>query len=370
MFSNKMNYHDYLHIDQLLACQKLESEKLGRKAHDEMLFIIVHQVYELWFKLILTEINSVVEIFAGDRIDEKLMDLIVARLQRVVEIQKLLVDQIRIMETMTPLDFLEFRDMLIPASGFQSVQFRQLENMLGLKRDQRLKYGQADYEHSLKPDQRKEMLARESQSTLFDRVEKWLERTPFLKMRGFDFWQTYKDTVENALKRDIEIIEKNPVLGDEDRARNKVMLEQTMTSFRALFDENEYAKARAGGEWRLSYQAVHAALLIQLYRDQPALQLPFRLITALQDMDEMFTTWRHRHALMAKRMLGSKVGTGGSSGYQYLRDATDKHKVFQDFFQLTTFFVPRSKLPKLPPEVETELGFHYATGVARATPRI
>ena len=105
---------------------------------------------------------------------------------------------------------------------------------------------------------------------------------------------------------------------------------------------------------------MHAALLVQLYRDQPALQLPFRLLTALMDMDELFTTWRHRHALMAKRMLGSKVGTGGSSGYQYLKDAAEKHKVFQDFFQLTTFFVPRSKIPALPPQVERELGFFYA----------
>ncbi len=360
MFSNKMNYHDYLHIDQLLGCQELESERIGRKAHDEMLFIVVHQVYELWFKLILTEVSSVLEIFAQDRIDEKQMDLIVARLQRVVAIQKLLVDQVGIIETMTPLDFLEFRDMLIPASGFQSLQFRQLETVLGLKRENRLLYGQAAYEQSLKPDQRSEMVALEGKATLFERVEKWLERTPFLKMRGFDFWQAYKNTVENALKRDIEIIDQNPVLGAEDRARNKTMLEGTMASFRALFDEKEYNQARSAGEWRLSYQAVHAALLVQLYRDQPALQLPFRVITALQDMDEMFTTWRHRHALMAKRMLGSKVGTGGSSGYQYLRDATDRHKVFQDFFQLTTFFVPRSKLPKLPPEVERELGFHYS----------
>lgn len=360
MFSNKMNYHDYLQIDRLLSCQQMESEKLGKKSHDEMLFIVVHQVYELWFKLILTEVSSILDIFARDHIDEKLMDLIVARLQRVVEIQKLLVDQIRIMETMTPLDFLEFRDMLIPASGFQSLQFRQLETLLGLKPENRLKYGQATYEQSLKPDQREVMARFERQCTLFDRVEKWLERTPFLKMRGFDFWQAYRNTVEAALKRDIEIIEQNPVLSEEDRSRNRTMLEATMNSFRALFDESEYANARTRGEWRLSYQAVHAALLIQLYRDQPALQLPFRLLTALQDMDEMFTTWRHRHALMAKRMLGSKVGTGGSSGYQYLRDATDKHKVFQDFFQLTTFFVPRSKLPALPKEVERELGFHYS----------
>jgi tryptophan 2,3-dioxygenase len=76
-------------------------------------------------------------------------------------------------------------------------------------------------------------------------------------------------------------------------------------------------------------------------------------------MDEWWTTWRYRHALMAKRMLGSKVGTGGSSGAQYLKDATEQHKVFQDLFQLTTFFVPRSKLPTLPPQVERELGFSY-----------
>src|SRR3984893_11923297 len=104
MFSNKRNYHDYLQIEKLLGCQRLESQAQGKPAHDEMLFIVVHQVYELWFKLILTEIDSVLGIFGSGRVDEKLMDLIVSRLQRVVEIQKLLIDQVRVMETMTPLD--------------------------------------------------------------------------------------------------------------------------------------------------------------------------------------------------------------------------------------------------------------------------
>jgi tryptophan 2,3-dioxygenase len=360
MFSKRMNYHDYLQIDKLLDAQKLESRVQGKPAHDEMLFIIVHQVYELWFKLILTEVDSILEIFKSDRVDEKLMDLVVSRLQRVIEIQKLLIDQVRIIETMTPLDFLEFRDLLIPASGFQSVQFRTLEARLGLKRDQRLKYNQTDFDQALKPDQRQPMTQIESEPSLFDRVEKWLERTPFLKMQGFDFWQTYKKAVEDSLTGDLKIIEENSALGEEDRKRNRGILEGSLTSFRALFDENAYAEARRRGEWRLSYTAIHAALLIQLYRDQPALQLPFRLLTALMDMDEMFTTWRSRHALMAKRMLGSKVGTGGSSGYQYLRDAADKHKVFQDFFQLTTFFVPRSKVPPLPNQLERELGFFYS----------
>lgn len=360
MFSRKMNYHDYLQISKLLDCQKLESVEQGRPAHDEMLFIVVHQVYELWFKQILTEVESILEIFTRARIDEKLMDLIVSRLQRVVEIQKLLVDQIRIMETMTPLDFLEFRDMLIPASGFQSLQFRVLETRLGLKREHRLKYNQADFDQSLQPNQRTHIAQAESEPNLFERVEKWLERTPFLKMAGFDFWQVYKQTIEQSLTDDLTIIDQNPSLNEEDKKRNRMILENSLTTFRALFNETTYAEARKNSEWRLSYTAIHAALLIQLYRDQPALQLPFRLITALMDIDEWFTTWRYRHALMAKRMLGSKIGTGGSSGFQYLAAATDKHKVFQDLFQLTTFFLPRSKIPVLPKEVERELGFFYS----------
>lgn len=355
-----MNYHDYLQIDKLLSAQKLESNIKGKPAHDEMLFIVVHQVYELWFKQILTEIESVIKIFSQERVDEKHMDLIVGRLQRVVAIQKLLVDQIGIMETMTPLDFLEFRDLLIPASGFQSFQFRLLESRLGLQRQARLKYNQAEFDQSLKPEQRPTIGGIENEESLFSCVERWLERTPFLMMQGFDFWQLYKTTVEENFAADLAIIQNNPVLSQEDRKRNEAIVSASLSSFNALFDEKQYEVARQRGEWRMSYKSIHAALLIQLYRDQPVLQLPFRLITALQDIDEMFTAWRQRHALMVKRMLGSKVGTGGSSGYQYLKDASDKHKVFSDFFQLTTFFVPRSKLPTLPREVERELGFSYS----------
>lgn len=360
MFNKRMNYHDYLQIDHLLSAQKLESSVQGTPAHDEMLFIIVHQVYELWFKLILTEIDSVLKIFSEDKVDEKLMDLIVSRLQRVVAIEKHLVNQVDIIETLTPLDFLDFRDILIPASGFQSQQFRMIETKLGLKREQRLRYNAAEFDQSLKPEHRPVQTDLEKQPSLFDRVEKWLERTPFLKMQGFDFWKLYSKTVEDVLNHDLSIIQQNPNLDAADRQRNQMILQGSLDSFHALFDETKYNAARAEGQWRLSYKAVHAALLIQLYRDQPALQLPFRLLSALQDMDEHFTTWRQRHALMAKRMLGAKVGTGGSSGFQYLKDAADKHKVFGDLFQLTTFFVPRSKLPVLPKDVERELGFHYS----------
>ncbi|MBY0384308.1 tryptophan 2,3-dioxygenase, partial [bacterium] len=98
---------------------------------------------------------------------------------------------------------------------------------------------------------------------------------------------------------------------------------------------------------------------VQLYRDEPLLQSPFHLITCLQDIDENFTQWRQRHAQMAHRMLGAKMGTGGSSGHKYLAAAADKHKVFTDLFNLSTFLIPKSQLPELPQDLKKKLGFQY-----------
>jgi tryptophan 2,3-dioxygenase len=162
-----VEYQQYLELARLLDSQRPKSAEYGQPAHDELLFIVVHQVYELWFKQILHELDSVIELFRQDSVDERKIGVAVSRLNRITEIQKLLVDQLRVLETMTPLDFLDFRDMLLPASGFQSRQFRAIENRLGVRRDQ---------------------------PSLFDLVEKWLERTPFLELPGFQFWASYRAT--------------------------------------------------------------------------------------------------------------------------------------------------------------------------------
>src|SRR5260221_2792489 len=128
-----VDYGEYLRLGALLACQSPKSAELGRPAHDEMLFVVVHQVYELWFKQILHELDSVMGLFRSDSVDERSIGVAAARLTRITEIQKILVDQLHVLETMTPLDFLEFRDLLVPASGFQSWQFRIIENTLGLR---------------------------------------------------------------------------------------------------------------------------------------------------------------------------------------------------------------------------------------------
>ena len=111
-------YGDYLHLDKILGAQKLKSIEHGKEAHDETLFIIIHQAYELWFKQIIHEVNSIYEIFLQNRILPSDISVVNHRLNRVVEIQRVLNQQLRIIETMTPLDFMEFRDFLLPASGF------------------------------------------------------------------------------------------------------------------------------------------------------------------------------------------------------------------------------------------------------------
>lgn len=357
--SKPVQYHQYLELDKILAAQHPISLERKRPAHDEMLFIITHQAYELWFKQLIFELDSINAFFAAPQLSETDMGVLHSRLSRMVEIIKLLIEQIRIIETMTPMDFLEFRDLLYPASGFQSFQFRLFEIKLGLKSDHRIAYNSSPYWKPLPEEQAQKLKTAESDLSLFDGLQSWLERTPFLSMAGFNFWDQYRSAVQDMMNADLTSLKQHVHQSPEDQTKMEAHVKASFSHFAGLFDESLFNQAREKGEWRLSYPAIHAALLIQLYRDQPIFQLPFRVLTSLLDLDELLTTWRYRHALMARRMLGSKVGTGGSSGYDYLRATSEKHRIFSDFFQLTTFFIPRSKLPELPESLKTHLDFYY-----------
>ena len=357
-----VDYDSYLGLPQILSSQFPESSKTKNPAHDEMLFIIVHQTYELWFKQILHELESVTQLFSAPIVDESHMGIVAERLHRVVEIEKHLVRQIDILETMTPLDFLEFRDLLYPASGFQSYQFRRLEVLLGLKNKTRLFYASGSFKDALQKDQQKEISTLEDQPSLFDCVEKWLERTPFVKTAHFDFWDQYQLSVNASFEMEKLMVSQSPLLNSQEKARNLETIANNKALFDSFLDEKVYSQRRDNGEIRLSHTAARAALFIQLYRDEPALQLPFRLMTLLMEIDEQLTTWRYRHALMAKRMLGTKMGTGGSSGAKYLQASAETHKIFSDFFVLTTFLLPRSKRPVLPEPLRRALGFQFHSG--------
>lgn len=330
----EVNYHDYLQLDKILNGQFPESEKQGMFAHDEMLFIVIHQAYELWFKQLHHEVDSIGHIFSQPELNDNSPELqtVVHRLNRCITILRVLVHQIDIMETMTPMDFLDFRDMLRPASGFQSWQFKELEAKLGLKFDHR--HGQEYYTAQLKKEHVTLIKDAENGQSLLELVNKWLERMPFLKEEGSDFrfWDNYRSLYVNSLaeaeKNNLEAFDH--VFGIPDPSRN------------------------------LSPEACRAALFIMLYRGYPLLQQPFQLLNCLLEIDEQLSSWRYRHMNMVHRMIGTRIGTGGSTGKDYLRAAADKHYIFREIAQLNSFLIERRKLPVLPQELEKKLGFTHS----------
>jgi len=353
-------YADYIQLDKLLGAQQMQSALHGRPAHDEMLFIIVHQAYELWFKQILWELDAVLATFRGPLVPEEEVGQAVLRLGRIVEIQRVLIQQVDVLETMTPLDFLDFRDELIPASGLQSVQFRLIENKLGMRRGDRLQLNDAPYTSRLTRPDAARVEAAEKEPSLFELVQGWLERTPFLNFGDFDFWREYLRAVDTMLAADRASIQANPTLTADEKTTQLSGIDATARRFADLFEQgsSESQQGTAPGR-HFSRRALQAALLINLYRDEPILHLPFRLLALLSDIERNFTTWRQRHAQMAMRMIGTRIGTGGTSGHEYLDRAAERHKVFADLSALSSFFIPRSALPKLPPHVRSRMGFRF-----------
>lgn len=326
-----MHYSDYLQLDKILGAQQPESDLREQPAHDEMLFIVIHQAYELWFKQLLFEVNSVAAIMQKPSLNDNSPELqtVVHRLSRSVSILKLLVQQIDVMETMTPMDFLDFRDMLRPASGFQSWQFKALEARLGLKYQQR--HAQEYYISQLRQEHIDIIKKAEGEKSLIELVNSWLERMPFVG----EVWPNYRHVYVTSLAE---------------------AEQQNQQFFDAIFaDESQTA------ERNLSPRACRAALFIMLYRGYPIMQLPFQLLNNLLEIDEQLSTWRYRHMSMVHRMIGTRIGTGGSTGREYLKGALDKHYIFAEIARLTSFLVERRKLPALSPEMEKRLGFVQQT---------
>ena len=332
-------YSQYLQLDQILNAQAPESAKEGLKADDEMLFIIIHQTYELWFKQILHELDIIRSIFQQPNISNNSPDIYnsVHRLKRICSILEIAVMQMSVMETMTPLDFLDFRDLLRPASGFQSIQFKMIEAALGLQYGDR--HGHNYYLSQLTADDIERVKKAESQQSLLVLINNWLERMPFLheeqQLLGTDehvFWQNYRAAYADSLSP-----------GEQ----------ANLDAFDALFlSGDEYPAER-----KLSATANRHALFIMLYRDYPLLHLPYELLSILLEVDESLSMWRHRHIHMVQRTIGKRVGTGGSTGADYLQKAANSHYVFKELAELTSFLMPRQRLPKLSESLIKSLGY-------------
>lgn len=352
-------YGDYLQLPKILNAQAPESLKYGQEAHDETLFIIIHQTYELWFKQILHELDSIRNLMDRPFLPSTDLSVINARLERITTIQQILIDQIQVMETMTTIDFMEFRDYLVPASGFQSLQFRLVEAALGIKSQHRMEVEKQFFISRLNSQDRKQLEDSEKKTSVFELLEAWLSRMPFSKFEGFDFWGAYSLAVEKMMKQDHEIISKNPILDEKQRVFELKNLELTKETFATLLDPARFNAWKSEGKVRLSQKAMLSAVFIYLYRDYPALQMPFKILNSLVEVDEKFTTWRYRHAIMVQRILGTKIGTGGSSGHEYLKSTTERNRVFLDFFNLATFLLPKNMTPGLPDNKKKQLDIVY-----------
>lgn len=353
--SNGPLYEDYLKLDKLLSCQNLLSESGGQLVPDEHLFIITHQAYELWFKQILFDMDTVINIFSVSALEETRQMQIVSLLDRIVKIFKLLVDQILILETMPPLEFVEFRRHLVPASGFQSYQFRLIENKLGLPPENRISYNQTQYKDVFRcPMKQTELKMCENENSLFNLLQKWLERTPGLERTGFNFWDKYKTAVQRYMEDqriDAEHI-KEP--GERNIALTEV--QKLEESFNTILDPTIHGDLVKKGHRRLSHQAMQGAMMLSFYRDLPRFSQPYQILVLLMDIDSLLTKWRYNHVMLVQRMLGSKQGTGGSSGYMYLRTTmSDRYKIFLDLFNLSTWLIPKSYIPAMPSRVSRDL---------------
>ncbi|GAB6022790.1 hypothetical protein CHUAL_006890 [Chamberlinius hualienensis] len=313
-------YGEYLQLDKLLSSQRLMSRQYGREVHDEHLFIITHQAYELWFKQVIFELDSVRALFNTSEMDESKMLQILNRMNRVVLILKLLVDQVMILESMTPLDFMDFRSYLSPASGFQSFQFRLIENKIGVKSEQRVRYNRDHYLDVFgnDPEILKSIKLSEEEPSLTDLVQRWLERTPGLEEVGFNFWGKYQKVVSLMLENQ----RKKAEVETDDKVKNYLMTDYKgrKEQFDSIFKIDIHNALLNRGERRFTHKAWQGALMISFYRDEPRFNQPYQLLNILMDVDALITKWRYNHVILVQRMIGSQLlGTGGSTGYQYLR---------------------------------------------------
>lgn len=369
-----MLYGDYLALDKLLSCQepvtrtKFTADR-QTEVHDEHLFIITHQTYELWFKQIIFELDSVRNLLNKDLVDEANMLQISNRLDRVKKIFGILVEQFSILETMTPLDFMDFRDYLAPASGFQSYQFRLIENKLGIDNENRtngrkgVDIKEQPYMAVFKDSKYIEEIEKSAnEPSLFQLIQRWLERTPGLEEDGFNFKEKYESAVNDMLREEreqidatkMELVERGIITEEEAQRevkQHRDEIEKKKLLYLPIIDEEEFSRRLVSRSCRFSHKAMQGALMISLYRDSPRFNQPYQLLNTLMDIDSLLTKWRQNHTQMVLRMIGSDtLGTGGSSGYQYLRATlTPKYNVFLDLFNLSTYLIPKAKIPELTP---------------------
>jgi tryptophan 2,3-dioxygenase len=312
--------------------------------HDELLFIIVHQVFELWFKLILHELSRARDLLGrvgtakgAPNVSERDIPRVTAAVDRVNEILRIATDGFRVMETMNPMNFLEFRDILIPSSGFQSVQFRELEILAGLPEAERMDFEGVPYASKLTETERTILDKRRSEMTLRESLTDWLQRTPIERVFP-NFTEAFLGAFKAYIDEQIAHQNRNPNLADSQRtaARDRLLAQ--------LASAENYL---SGGSEEQN-RAHQSFLFLASYRSEPLLRWPSTLIDSLIAFEQGFRIFRFRHARMVERMIGRRTGSGGSAGTDYLDGTTNRYRVFGDLLEARNFFLSNDRIPPIP----------------------
>jgi tryptophan 2,3-dioxygenase len=353
-------YWDYIKIEQLLSLQSGLAPSDRDLANDEVMFITVHQIDELWFKLILRELVSVRNLFAQAHVPEQALASAARGIERMALLLHHVAEHFAVMETMTTRDYLAFRDKLTPASGFQSAGLREIEILVGLADADRIPLGQeGSYFLALKnPDGTPSAASRRVEArladkpTLLEAIREWLYRTPIqgsrpgepgdeAKIRAFidAYSAAHARSAAEALA-----LAKSVALTAKDATRLEERYAKDVEGSRAFLEAREVEDTAQ----RAHASRIRAALIfIESYRELPLLAWPRAILDAIVTFEQAFVIFRQRHARMVERIIGRRTGTGGSSGVDYLDQTALKYRIFRDVWAVRTILVQKADLPPL-----------------------
>lgn len=356
-----VTYWDYIRVEDLLALQGGVEGDEALLGDDEVRFVVIHQIDELWFKLALRELATARDLFARVPVPESALASAVAGLRRVAAIFGLAANHFALMETMRTQDYLTFRDKLHPASGFQSAQLREIEILLGLDERDRVLFGnEASYRDALRaPDGGPSPASRRVERRLADlptlktAVYSWLSRTPIHGRTPQDegdagavaafvreYLQGHRRLCERALEHAVLV----QALSPADRERLRGRYEAQFAGARTHLEATDTPPAE-----RAATQRLRAAILfVDSNRELPLLSWPGQVIDALIECEQAMLVFRQRHARMVERVIGRRVGTGGSDGVAYLDETALRYRIFTEIWAARTLLLP----PDLSPPVE------------------
>lgn len=352
-----MNYWEYIRVEELLSLQGGIEGDESKVSNDETMFIVVHQIYELWFKLILRELAQARDLFGQRPVPDMQLASVVRSLKRVVTIFDQAVLHFKVMETLTTRDYLDFRDRLIHASGFQSAQLREIEVLLGLDDSLRVPYGKmtsykdalAGYTGDGNSPAVKRVEARLVQGpTLKTVLYEWIARTP---IEGSDNTESSNRFIEAFIRayraenqRRIRLATAAPPEDEANRLRERYERDGAIAEafLRAEDDPNATPEERA---FRRRVRA--GALFLESYRELPRLTWPREVVDTIIEMEQAMLVWRQRHARMVERVIGRRTGTGGSSGVDYLDQTANRYRVFSDLWMVRSLLLRKSMVPAL-----------------------